>query len=112
METAHPLRNVEQHLKNADLQKNLFAIDGEVVGGPMARHEKEESLLHRHSLSDTEVQVLRLAAQGNSYKQVAAALGLTEYQVRANMKTVISKLNANDRTHAVFIALRHAIVEL
>jgi len=64
------------------------------------------------SLSEREIQVLRSVALGNSNKRVAAELGVTEETVKAHMKSVASKLNANDRTHAVTIALRRGILEL
>jgi DNA-binding NarL/FixJ family response regulator len=64
------------------------------------------------SLSEREIQVLRSVALGNSNKRVAVALGVTEETVKAHMKSIASKLNANDRTHAVTIALRRGILEL
>lgn len=64
------------------------------------------------SLSEREIQVLRSVAVGNSNKRVAAELGITEETVKAHMKSIASKLNANDRTHAVTIAIRRGILEL
>ena len=68
--------------------------------------------LGEDALSEREIQVLRLVAQGNSNKRVAAVLGVTEDTIKAHMKSVIAKLDANDRTHAVTIALRRGILEL
>jgi DNA-binding NarL/FixJ family response regulator len=64
------------------------------------------------ALSEREIQVLRLVAQGNSNKQVAADLGVSEDTIKAHMKNVCAKLNAKDRTHAVTTALRRGILEL
>jgi len=64
------------------------------------------------SLSEREIQVLRLVAQGNSNKRVAAELGVTEETIKAHMSSIIGKLDANDRTHAVTIALRRGILDL
>jgi DNA-binding NarL/FixJ family response regulator len=64
------------------------------------------------ALSEREIQVLRLVAQGNSNKRVAAELGVTEETIKAHMSSIIAKLDANDRTHAVTIALRRGILEL
>ena len=64
------------------------------------------------ALSEREIQVLRLVAQGNSNKRVASELGVSEDTVKAHMKNVCSKLSAKDRTHAVTIALRRGILEL
>ena len=64
------------------------------------------------ALSEREIQVLRLVAQGNSNKRVAVELGVTEETIKAHMSSIIGKLDANDRTHAVTIALRRGILEL
>lgn len=64
------------------------------------------------ALSEREIQVLRLVAQGNSNKKVASELGVSEDTIKAHMKNVCSKLSAKDRTHAVTIALRRGILEL
>ena len=63
-------------------------------------------------LSEREIQVLRSVALGNSNKRVAAELHITEETVKAHMKSIASKLDANDRTHAVTIAIRRGILEL
>lgn len=68
--------------------------------------------LGEDSLSEREIQVLRSVAQGNSNKRVGAELGVSEETVKAHMKSIVSKLNAHDRTHAVTIALRRGILEL
>ena len=68
--------------------------------------------LGEDALSEREIQVLRLVAQGNSNKRVAAELGITEDTIKAHMSSIIAKLGANDRTHAVTIALRRGILEL
>jgi DNA-binding NarL/FixJ family response regulator len=64
------------------------------------------------ALSEREIQVLRSVALGNTNKRVAAELDVTEETVKAHMKSIASKLNANDRTHAVTIAIRRGILEL
>jgi DNA-binding NarL/FixJ family response regulator len=64
------------------------------------------------ALSERELQVLRRVAAGNSNKQVAAQLGISEDTAKAHMKNILSKLHANDRTHAVTIALRRGIIDI
>jgi DNA-binding NarL/FixJ family response regulator len=64
------------------------------------------------ALSEREIEVLRCVAHGNSNRQAARELGVTEETIKAHMKSICSKLNANDRTHAVTIALRRGIFEL
>ncbi|MEO8937336.1 MAG: response regulator transcription factor [Burkholderiaceae bacterium] len=63
-------------------------------------------------LTDREIQVLRLVAIGNSNKRVAMHLGVSEDTVKAHMKNISSKLMANDRTHAVTIALKRGIIDM
>lgn len=64
------------------------------------------------SLSLRETQVLRLVALGHANKEVADSLSLTEDTVKAHMRTILAKLSAKDRTHAVTIALKRGIIEV
>jgi DNA-binding NarL/FixJ family response regulator len=64
------------------------------------------------ALSAREVEVLREVAGGNSNKRIAAHLSISEDTVKAHMKNILSKLSANDRTHAVTIALKRGIIEV
>ncbi len=63
-------------------------------------------------LTARELDVLRLIAAGNPNKLVADRLSITEDTVKAHVKNILSKLAANDRTHAVTIALSRGIIEL
>ncbi|HEY6893540.1 MAG TPA: response regulator transcription factor [Rhodanobacteraceae bacterium] len=63
------------------------------------------------ALSDREREVLSLAAAGNSNKVIASRLGISEDTVKVHMKNIFSKLDANDRTHAVTIALSRGIID-
>ena len=56
--------------------------------------------------------VLRLIADGNSNKEIAALLSVTEDSVKGHVRNILSKLGANDRTHAVTIAVKRGIIEL
>src|ERR1700753_1322651 len=64
------------------------------------------------ALSERELEVLRKVAAGNSNKQVAAQLGISEDTAKAHMKNILAKLNANDRTHAVTIAVKRGIIDI
>jgi len=64
------------------------------------------------ALSERELEVLRKVAAGNSNKQVAAQLGISEDTAKAHMKNILSKLHANDRTHAVTIAVKRGIIDI
>lgn len=63
-------------------------------------------------LSEREVQVLSWVAEGSSNKMVAARLGISEDTVKNHMRTILGKLEANDRTHAVTIAIRRGFLDL
>lgn len=64
------------------------------------------------ALTTREIDVLQLIAQGNANKLVADRLSITEDTVKAHVKSILSKLAANDRTHAVTIALKRGIIDL
>ncbi len=76
------------------------------VSFELAEHSAEELL------SAVEVRVLRLIAEGNSNKEIAALLSVTEDAVKGQVRNILSKLGANDRTHAVTIGLKRGIIEL
>ena len=76
------------------------------IAAQIAEHSGEESLTPK------ETEVLRLIAAGNANKQIAAQLSITEETVKSRVKNILSKLGANDRTHAVAIAIKRGIVEL
>jgi DNA-binding NarL/FixJ family response regulator len=63
-------------------------------------------------LTPREVEVLGLVAGGNANKEVAARLSLTEETVKAHVRNILGKLGANDRTHAVAIAVKRGIIDL
>jgi DNA-binding NarL/FixJ family response regulator len=63
-------------------------------------------------LTPAEVVVLRLIAAGNANKQIADQLDVTEDTVKGRVKSILSKLDANDRTHAAIIGLKRGIIEL
>jgi DNA-binding NarL/FixJ family response regulator len=72
----------------------------------IAEHHSSETLTAR------ELEVLTLVAAGNANKIVASELGVSEETVKGHMSSILSKLNANDRTHAVTIALKRGILQL
>jgi len=102
-------------LKSQVLTELVEAIRVVHAGGRRIPPEVSAELaahLGEDALSEREIQVLRLVAQGNSNKRVAAELGVTEETIKAHMSSIFAKLDANDRTHAVTIALRRGILEL
>jgi DNA-binding NarL/FixJ family response regulator len=63
-------------------------------------------------LTPAEIDVLHLIAAGNTNKLIGDRLHITEDTVKARVKNILSKLDANDRTHAVTIALKRGIIDL
>ena len=72
----------------------------------MAQHHTDDALTER------EIEVLREVAAGNANKMVAQLLNISEETVKAHMRSILSKLGANDRTHAVTIAVKRGIIEI
>ena len=62
-------------------------------------------------LSARELEVLGLIAHGNANKEIAARLSITEETVKSHVRRILDKLTANDRTHAVTIALKRGIID-
>ena len=63
------------------------------------------------ALTPGEISVLHLIAEGNANKQIADRLSIAEETVKGRVKSILSKLGANDRTHAAMIGLRRGIIE-
>jgi DNA-binding NarL/FixJ family response regulator len=70
----------------------------------LAHHATDESL------TPGEVEVLRLIAEGNANKEIAVKLSLTEETVKGRVRSILSKLGANDRTHAAMIGIKRGII--
>jgi DNA-binding NarL/FixJ family response regulator len=64
------------------------------------------------TLTSREIEVLRSIAAGNANKRIADQLSITEETVKGHVKNILSKLGANDRTHAVTIGLKRGIIDL
>jgi DNA-binding NarL/FixJ family response regulator len=76
------------------------------IAAELADHAADDLLTER------EIDVLRLIAAGNSNKQIADQLSIGEATVKSHVTNILSKLSANDRTHAVTIGLKRGIIEL
>jgi DNA-binding NarL/FixJ family response regulator len=76
------------------------------VAAELADHAADDDLTAR------EIDVLRLVASGNANKVIADRLSITEETVKSHVTNILSKLGANDRTHAVTIGLKRGIIEL
>jgi len=76
------------------------------VAAEMVEHIEDDALTER------EIEVLLQVADGASNRIVADRLAISEDTVRSHMKNILSKLGANDRTHAVTISLKRGIIDL
>jgi len=98
------------------LRKELLETIRAVHAGEKRIPPEIASQLAEHAVDDTltlrEIDVLRLLAGGNANKLIADQLSITEDTVKGHVKNILSKLGANDRTHAVTIALKRGIIEL
>ena len=76
------------------------------IAAELADHATDDELTLR------EIDVLHLVAAGNANKQIADRLSIGEATVKGHVTNILSKLGANDRTHAVTIGLKRGIIEL
>jgi DNA-binding NarL/FixJ family response regulator len=102
-------------LKNT-LHKELLDTIRAVHAGKKALSPEASYEIAEHATDDAltpaEIAVLRLIAAGNANKQIADQLSITEETVKSRVKNILSKLGANDRTHAAMIGLKRGIIEI
>jgi DNA-binding NarL/FixJ family response regulator len=80
-------------------------IPPEIAVG-MAEHYADDQLTAR------EIDILKQVAAGNANKMVADNLHISEETVKSHVRSILSKLGANDRTHAVTIAVKRGIIDV
>jgi DNA-binding NarL/FixJ family response regulator len=83
---------LKQFANTAIMIKNL-----ETVAAPLTRRE---------------TQILTYIADGNSNKQIAGILEISEQTIKNHISSILRKLNANDRAHAVVLAIRHGWISI
>jgi DNA-binding NarL/FixJ family response regulator len=102
-------------LKNT-LHKELKEAIRSVHAGKKTLSSEASFQLAEHAVDDAlspaEVRVLRLVTEGKSNKEIGAQLSTSEETVKGQVRNILSKLGANDRTHAVIIAINRGIIEL
>ena len=76
------------------------------VAARLAEHLGDDDLTAR------ELEVLRLIRDGYRNKQIADQLAIAETTVNFHIKNLVDKLGANDRTHAVTIAVRRGLLQI
>jgi DNA-binding NarL/FixJ family response regulator len=102
-------------LKNA-LHNELLDTIRAVHAGKKAVSAEVSFELAEHATDDAltsaEIEILRLIATGKANKQIADQLSITEATVKGRVKNILSKLGADDRTHAAIIGVRRGIIDL
>ena len=97
-------------------QDELLAVIRTVHGGKRHIPTAVAALLAEHlgeeDLTPRELQVLQLIRDGCKNKQIADQLSISENTVNFHIKNIVDKLGANDRTHAVTIAVRRGMLPL
>jgi DNA-binding NarL/FixJ family response regulator len=102
-------------LKNS-LHKDLLQTIRAVHAGKKLLAPEASFQLAEHAtdepLTPAEVRVLQLIAEGDANKEIAAKLSLSEGTIKGQIRNIMSKLGAKDRTHAAMIALRRGIMDI
>lgn len=99
--------------KNAPVDEIIRAIKTVYEGKkyiPPEVGEKLSERLNRPQLSNRELDVLKLVAQGKTNQQIATELYISESTVKYHINSVLSKLGVSDRTQATLIAIKRGIV--
>jgi DNA-binding NarL/FixJ family response regulator len=101
-------------LKNLLHKELLDTIRAVYAGKKSISPEISYELAHHatdEALTPAEIDVLRLIAGGNANKEIAAQLSLTEETVKGRVRSILSKLGANDRAHAAMIGVKRGIID-
>ena len=104
------------YLLKDTLHKELLTTIRAVQAGRKSLSPEISYQLAEHATDDAltpaEIRVLRLIAKGNANKEIAAQLATSEDTVKGQIRSILSKLGAKDRTHAAVIGLKRGIIEL
>jgi DNA-binding NarL/FixJ family response regulator len=104
------------YLLKDSLHKELLETIRCVHTGKKALSPEASFQLAEHAtdnaLTPAEIRVLRLIAEGNANKEIAAQLSVSEETVKGQVRNILSKLGANDRTHAAMIGVKRGIIEI
>ncbi len=95
-----------------EILDTLRAVHGGSRRIPSDIAAKLADRLQSEPLTDRELDVLRQIVAGRSNKEIGAVLGISEGTVKVHVNSLLGKLDAQDRTQAVTIALRRGIVHL
>jgi DNA-binding NarL/FixJ family response regulator len=102
------------YLLKSTLRKDLLTTIRSVHAGRKALSPEVMYQVAEHLgdelLSPMEVRVLQMIADGNSNREIGAKLGVTEEAVKGQVRNILAKLKANDRTHAAVLGLKRGII--
>jgi DNA-binding NarL/FixJ family response regulator len=103
------------YLLKSTLHKELVETIRAVHAGKKSLSAEVSFQLAEHAtddaLSPAEIRVLRLIAEGNANKEIASLLSVSEETVKGQVRNILSKLGAKDRTHAAMVGLKRGIIE-
>ena len=104
------------YLLKQSLNKELTDTIRAVHAGKKVLSNEVSLQLAEHAgedlLTPAEIRVLHLIAEGCANKEIGAQLAISEETIKSQVRSILSKLNANDRTHAAMIGLKRGIIEL
>ena len=104
------------YILKAHVPRELLDTVRAVHGGQKRIPPEVSAELAEHfaegDLSSREIEVLRLISAGNPNKEIAAQLSIAEETVKSHITSILAKLGAKDRTHAVTIGLKRGVIEL
>jgi DNA-binding NarL/FixJ family response regulator len=104
------------YLLKGDVHLELLEMIRSVHAGHKRIPQQIAAELAEHAgddpLSPREIEVLRLIATGNSNKLIADQLSISEATAKSHVANILSKLGANDRSHALAIAMKRGIINL
>jgi len=104
----------QAYLLKGCVRKELLETIRKVHGGLKQIHPEiaSELVCHlgEHALSVREIEVLSLIATGKANKSIATMLSISEETTKGHVRSILSKLGANDRTHAVVVALKRGMI--
>jgi DNA-binding NarL/FixJ family response regulator len=104
------------YLLKSALHRELLDTIRAVHAGKKSLSAEVSYELAEHATDDVltpaEVRVLRLIAEGNANKEIAEQLSVSEETVKGQVRNILSKLGAKDRTHAAMIGLKRGIIEV
>lgn len=104
------------YLLKSALHRELLETIRAVYAGKKSLSAEASYELAEHATNDAltpaEVRVLQLIAKGNANKEIAEQLSVSEETVKGQVRNILSKLGAKDRTHAAMIGLKRGIIEV